>query len=303
MPAITENQPTFNALYRSPLVRVSDYNCLSPRNSPEAEEYSECNSIVLMRHGVFCKHFGRRRSITATVNQAIFFSKGSTYRISHPSDCGDRGTTFELPTRILNDIIRELDPAIDDRPDNPFSFVTGPCDRNIFWRHRALVRQLENAGSHPLEPLWIDVIAIQLVTDVLEIAFARQGASRSQHHDGTAADHAERTEAAKMYMASRIGERIMLDDIAREVHSSPFNFARIFRRQTGVPLHRYLMQLRLRSAMERLLDGTEDITCLALELGFSSHSHFTETFRREFGCTPSEVRRRPLSEISKNLIV
>lgn len=303
MPAVAENQLTFNTLYRSPLVRVSDYNCSSRRSDPQAEEYSECNNIVLMRHGVFCKHFGRRRSVTATVNQAIFFSKESTYRISHPSDCGDRGTTFELPTRILNDIIRELDPAIDDRSDNPFPFVTGLCDRDIFWRHRNLVRRLENAGSHPLEPLWADVTAIQLIADVLEMAFAQQGVSRSQLRDGTAADHAERTEAAKMYLASRLGERIALDDVAREVHSSPFNFARIFQRQAGIPLHRYLMRLRLRSAMERLLDGTNDITGLALELGFSSHSHFTETFRREFGCTPSDVRRRPLSEISKNLIV
>jgi len=293
LPNIADNQLTFNALYRSPLVRVSNYSCSISKGGPQAEEYCDSNNIVLMRHGVFCKHFGRS-SITATVNQSIFFSKGSSYRISHPSDCGDRGTTFELPMRILNDIIRELDPSIDDHPESPFSFATGPCDSNIFSRHRDLVRQLENAGSHPLEPLWADVTAIQLVADVLENAFARQGVSRSRHRDGTVADHVERTEAAKMYMANRLGERITLDDIAREVHSSPFNFARIFQRHAGIPLHRYLTQLRLRSAMERLLDGTDDITGLALELGFSSHSHLTETFRREFGSTPSEVRRRPL---------
>lgn len=302
MPAISENQLTFNTLYGSPLVRVSNYNCSIPHSGPQVEEYCDSNNIVLMRHGVFCKHLGRR-SITATANQSIFFSKGSTYRISHPSDCGDRGTTFELPTRILNDIIREFNPAIDDHPDNPFSFVTGQCDRNMFWRHRELVTKLENAGSHSLEPLWADVAAMQLVADVLEIAFAQQGVSLSRHRDDTTADHAERTEAAKMYLASRLGERITLDDIAREVHSSPFNFARIFQRQAGIPLHRYLVQLRLRSAMERLLDGTDDISGLALELGFSSHSHFTETFRREFGCTPSKVRSLPLSQISKNLIV
>lgn len=302
MSATAENQLTFNTLYQSPLVKVSDYNCSIPRNSPQAEEYCDSNALVLMRRGAFCKHIGRK-TLTATVNQSIFFSKGSSYRISHPSDCGDRGTTFELPARILNGIIREFNPAIDERPDNPFSFVTGACDKNIFWRHRGLVRQLENAGSRPLEPLWADFTAIQLVADVLEVVFAAQGVSPSRHRDGTVADHTERTEAAKMYMASRLGERITLDDIAREIHSSPFNFARIFQQQTGIPLHRYLMQLRLRTALERLLDGTDDITGLALEVGFSSHSHFTETFRREFGFTPSEVRRRPLTEISKNLIV
>lgn len=300
MSAIAEKPLSFNTLYQSPLVNISDYNCSIPRGGPQAEEYCDSNAIVLMRHGAFCKHFGRK-TVTATVNQSIFFSKGSTYQVSHPSDCGDRGTTFELNTRILNDIIRELDPAIDDRPDNPFSFITGPCDKSIFWRHRSLVKQLES--EHPLEPLWGDFTAIQLVADVLEMVFTAQGISRSRHRDITTTDYAERTEAAKMYLAGRLGERITLDDIAREVHSSPFHFARIFRQQTGISLHRYLMQLRLRTALERLLEGTDDITGLALEVGFSSHSHFTETFRREFGFTPSEVRRRPFTEISKNLIV
>jgi AraC-like DNA-binding protein len=50
-----------------------------------------------------------------------------------------------------------------------------------------------------------------------------------------------------------------------------------------------------------------NLTALALELGFSSHSHFADAFRREFDRTPSDVRRnlgrRALREMSKNLIV
>jgi AraC-like DNA-binding protein len=81
--------------------------------------------------------------------------------------------------------------------------------------------------------------------------------------------------------------------MARAVHASPFHLARIFQQRTGVPVHRYLTQLRLRAALERLADGADDLTALALELGFSSHSHFTDSFRREFGCAPSTVRARP----------
>ncbi|WP_422928269.1 helix-turn-helix domain-containing protein [Singulisphaera sp. PoT] len=51
--------------------------------------------------------------------------------------------------------------------------------------------------------------------------------------------------------------------------------------------------------------GAADLTALALELGFSSHGHFSDTFRREFGRTPSEVRResnpRGLRQLSKDL--
>src|SRR5689334_1204810 len=122
-----ENLLVFRSLYDSPIVSVRDYSCRASRSGPAGEENCDTNNIVLMRHGAFSKHFGRRR-VTADVNQAVFFSKDSTYRVSHPAEHGDRGTVFVPSPRVLNDIIRELDPTIDDRPEQPFTFVTGPCD-------------------------------------------------------------------------------------------------------------------------------------------------------------------------------
>jgi AraC-like DNA-binding protein len=306
MPRQPEEPLTFRPLYESPLVRVRDYICRACQGGPAREEESSSNEIVLMRHGAFSKHFARR-SVTADVNQSVFFSKGSTYRVSHPADCGDRGTTFFVSPRVLCDIIRELDPSIDDHPDRPFPFVTGPCESDVFWRHRELVQRLEGAETTPLEPLWADVTALQLIAHVLAAAFARQRRARKCTRRGTDADHADRTEAVKTYLASRLSERITLDEVARAVHASPFHLARIFQQRTGLPIHRYLTRLRLRASLERLPAATSDLTALALELGFSSHSHFTDTFRREFGCPPSEVRRlagrNGAREMSKNLEV
>jgi AraC family transcriptional regulator len=299
-----ENPLTFRSLYDSPLVRVRDYRCHTGCSGPGAEEHSGSNNIVLLRHGAFCKHFGRQR-VTADVNQTVFFSSGSTYRVSHPADCGDRGTVFVPSPRVLNDIIRELDPAIDERPERPFPFVTGPCESAVFWRHRELVQRLEAAETNPLEPLWADVTALQLIADVLEAAWGQHGLPRRRRRQGTEADHADRVEAAKTYLASRLSERITLDDVARAVHASPFHLARVFGQRTGVPVHRYLTRLRLRAALDRLAGSANDLTALALDLGFSSHSHFADAFRREFGCTPSDVRKgaagRTLAEMSKNL--
>lgn len=302
MPAELEQPIRFAPLYASPLLTINDYQCGIARGGPTGEEQSSANSVVLLRHGAFCQHFGRRR-VTATANQAIFFSQGSTYRVSHPAEHGDRGTTFTLAPRILNDIVRELDPTVDDHPEKPFPFVVGPCDNDLFLRHRQLVRRLENTAPEALEPLWADVTGIQLVADVLSAAFARVDSSRKPRRRETQHDHAERTEAAKNYLAAHLADPITLEDVADAVNASPFNFARIFQQQTGTPIHRYLTQLRLRAALERLAEGANDITTLALELGFSSHSHFTETFRREFGITPSNIRRQEFQQLSKNPIV
>src|SRR5688572_1297128 len=153
MPGSSENPVIYRLLFKSPIVSVSDYRCGAYQGGPAGEEYSGDNNIVLMRNGAFCKHFGRRR-VTADVNQAVFFSLGSTYRVSHPTECGDRGTVFASSPRVLNDIIRELDPSINEHPEQPFPFVTGPCDAGVFLRHRKLVQRLEAAETDPLEPLW-----------------------------------------------------------------------------------------------------------------------------------------------------
>ena len=298
-----ERPLTFRTLYDSSNVSVSDYNCRACRGGPAAEEHTDSHKIVLLRRGVFCKHVGRQ-SITADVNQAVFFAKGSTYRVSHPVGCGDRGTIFTLAPQVLNDMLCEIDPAYADQPDQAFPFASGPCDSGVFWKHRQLLRRLEATDARPLDPMWADETALQMMGEILAAAFERYGKPQTHRRSGTAVDHADRAEAAKCYLACKMGERITLDDVARSVHTSPFHLTRIFRQHTGVPVHRYLTRLRLRTSLERLADGMRDLTALALELGYSSHSHFTDTFRREFGRTPSDVRKglslRRLSEMSRN---
>ncbi len=298
----SEDPLTFRTLHDGPVVGVREYHCRAGRGGPAAEEHSDADHVVLLRRGAFCKHFGRR-SVTADVNQAAFFSRASTYRVSHPADCGDRGVIFAPSPSVLRDVIREFDPAIDDRPERAFPFVVGPCDPRLYWRLHEIVRRLEGVGS---DPLWADGAALRLVADVLGAAFARHDLPRRRRRNGTDAAHADRAEAAKSYLASRMGERVTLDAVARAVHASPFHLARVFRQRTGAPLHRYLTRLRLRAALERLAGGANDLTALALDLGFSSHSHFADAFRREFGRTPSAVRgdgRRTLREMGKNLKV
>ena len=84
--------------------------------------------------------------------------------------------------------------------------------------------------------------------------------------------------------------RRSLGELARTLHTSPFHLARVFRAETGFTLAGYRQALRLRAALERLPGNDRDLSALALELGFSSHSHFTATFTREYGVPPSAVK-------------
>lgn len=277
------------------------YACRACKGGPAAEEQSGLDSVVLMRRGAFRRHFGSR-SVTADVNQVAFFAKGSVHRVSHPADCGDRGTILSAPPRILGEIARELDPAAEERQAF-FPAATAPCGPALYWRHRAFLRRLEAALLEPLDALEADIATLQLIADALHAAHERRGAAGTARRRSTQDDHAETTEAAKAWLAAHAAESVSLDDVAAAVHASPFHLARLFHRHAGMPVHRYLVRLRLRSALERLLDGGEPLSDVALLAGFASHAHLSSAFRREFGVTPSEVRRdsaRAL-QLSKNL--
>jgi AraC-like DNA-binding protein len=84
---------------------------------------------------------------------------------------------------------------------------------------------------------------------------------------------------------------LTLDGLARDAGCSPFHLGRLFRRSTGITLHRAVVRLRLREGLERLLDEPGNVARIALDTGFASHSHFSDAFRAEYGCPPSEARR------------
>lgn len=99
-------------------------------------------------------------------------------------------------------------------------------------------------------------------------------------------------EDAKVLLQQRFRERLRLEDVARALYVSPFHLCRLFKEETGLPIHRYLNQLRLRQALRELSRGETELAALAVDLGFSCQSHFTRAFRKEFGVPPGEARRR-----------
>jgi len=81
-----------------------------------------------------------------------------------------------------------------------------------------------------------------------------------------------------------------LAELGAAVHYSPYFLARTFHRHTGYPIARYRRLLCLRQSLPRVLRTGADLSRIAAEHGFSSHSHYTRAFRAAFGCTPSQAR-------------
>lgn len=108
-------------------------------------------------------------------------------------------------------------------------------------------------------------------------------------HEGCSAFATDTRVRTRMFLAERFAEPLTLEEIATHAGVSVFHLCRSFRRWTGTTVHRYRNELRLRRSLEPVAEGCE-LTRVALEHGYSSHSHFTAAFRKAFGVTPSAFR-------------
>jgi AraC-like DNA-binding protein len=87
-------------------------------------------------------------------------------------------------------------------------------------------------------------------------------------------------------------EGLSLNALAQQADLSSFHFLRVFERVTGLAPHQYVMRARLRSAAMRLALESHRVIDIALDCGFGDVSNFNRAFRREFGVSPSDYRKK-----------
>lgn len=257
-------------LLASPLARVYDVTCRTPRSGYGALMLNEAIQVGLPRRGVFLI---QRRGETAVIdtNAMLMLGPDDEYRVAHPTGAGDEGTVVALPPDLVEDAIGRVEGRVGKlRPRDQLA----AC---------ALHRILRHAGPDQLEA----EDAVLLLLGSLARAFADAG------NDDRALGPGQRlrVQRARALLASAPTDRWELGALGRALRCSPFHLARQFRAATGETVSRYALRLRLGVALERLAQGERDIAALAVETGFSHHSHFSARFRSAFGITPSEARK------------
>ncbi|MBP7902289.1 MAG: helix-turn-helix transcriptional regulator [Spirochaetes bacterium] len=96
---------------------------------------------------------------------------------------------------------------------------------------------------------------------------------------------------AAEYINEKYSENISVRDIASVIALSPSHFSRIFKKETGLTPQEYLIRVRLDRAKSFLLRSRKSVTEIALQCGFSSSAHFSSSFIKRYGKTPSEFKK------------
>ena len=207
------------------------------------------------------------------------YNRGDDYRREALCGRGDECEWFSVAPEILEEAVHGVPGAAGAARPFPVLHVFSPDA--VFLRQRRVVSAL--LRGQPLDPLHVDETVLRILDDLV---------SESLHGPvpKVTERHVHLVSRARRILAARFAERLRLAQLAAACGVSPWFLARIFRRVTGTTVHDYHERLRLRAALEPVSAG-QDLSAVAHDLGFASHSHFTESFRRAFGVPPSRVSR------------
>lgn len=158
---------------------------------------------------------------------------------------------------------------------------TGLDDQVIQGLGTALLPALERPESAP--PMFVEYGLLALRAHLIQ----RFGGAPPPRPGGLSPRHLKR---AQDFIEAHLGENIPLGDLAARCSLSAAHFARAFRRSTGLPPHRFLVERRVARARALLMHTKLPVSDIAAQCGFTDQSHLTRVFRRVLGLTPGSLR-------------
>lgn len=204
--------------------------------------------------------------------------------------------SFDFLRRHLSEFVTSLHPVVRDViSGSPDESTVAPVTR-LTSRHQQLLASLRQTPVLALaQNVWYQAKALEAAAEFFFVArnnhelFCRRQQRLS----------AERVERVITLLKTDLSATPALEEIARAAGCSAFHLSRTFSTATGMTIPQYLRQLRMERAAELLRSGKFNVTETALEVGYSSLSHFSHAFRETFGCCPGLYpMRTPAQKIS-----
>ena len=255
-------------VFASEIGAIGEFRC--PRQHPLFAEYGPIGSSVFVFPRTSVKIVrDDGETIVGNPNVVIFYNPGDSCRRIAVGNQDDNCEWFAIAPALLREMLpREF----------PFRRSHALASAADYFLQRNLVNRLGCSSV-----LAVEEELLQIAARVFRNAFRRDDACRAKNAP-------EVVERAKEIVASDLRSTLSLATIARLAGCSVFYLSRRFHSSTGMRLYEFRNGIRMRRSLDLLSHPDADVFAVALELGYSTHSHFTAHFRKTFGLTPSRYR-------------
>ncbi|MBL7845835.1 MAG: helix-turn-helix transcriptional regulator [Cyclobacteriaceae bacterium] len=276
-------QAEVHLIHQSDFYQIRDFRCACVECSTSKLEQCERFSICFVRKGYYEQHVFRQQQ-EMHVGRVLVTKPGIEYVIRHIDNQPDLCTSINFSDAFYLHLQEYLSGELSwffRNPDLQSLLLTSPPEAEYL--HQQILAAV--SGGVKLE---VDDLVVRLVDAVMRIMGnspvpAALPENLKRHHLQTA-------EKAKDYLIRNFHQEVSLQQLADHCCVSLFHFSRIFRSVLKTTPHQYLLALRLHHA-RLLMDSTDArVTEVAFQSGFQSLEHFTTSYRKHFGTTPSASR-------------
>ena len=191
--------------------------------------------------------------------------------------------SFDFLRQNLTETTGSLHPLVREVVAGPVTESAVAAVVRLGSRQQQLLASLRATPvSVAAQPLWYQAKALEIAAELFfDTAAVPELFCQRQHRLAS-----ERVARVIALLEQHLAEPLALEEIGRAVGCSPFHLSRTFSASTGMTIPQYLRQLRMERAAELLRSGRFNVTQTALEVGYSSLSHFSQAFHETFGCCP-----------------
>jgi AraC family transcriptional regulator len=289
MHASTAPQPS-TLHVQTPTIIIGDFRCAPSHPTFREDTCADAAwpSIAFPRAPIGFRFEGRDPEV-ADQNSVVLFNPGISYRRFKIDERGSQTDWIEVRPDVLSAMIAKHDPTVADRPGAPFTCNIAQAPSAVYLMQRMSYLVARCGGC--LSPAAAEQQGQKIAQMVVDAVFGGSPDAGSPT-DQAALDARHRAVAndVKTLLALNMRAGMSLSALSDAVGVSPFHLCRVFRRITGTTIHRYLDRLRLRAALEMLGETQQRLASIALAVGYSSESHFSDAFNREFKMRPSRFR-------------
>ena len=286
-------KPVETLLFVTEHVAAGTFRCAPDHPLFRDSGPSSTYCFVFPRTSVWIRHVAATPYLGNPMRVALY-NEGQEYSRRALSPDGDRSDWFAVAPAILEEALATIEAAPARGSRRLFAMPYVSADARLYLEQRQLQEHLARGVDG-------DTLgAEEAILGLLESVVTRMATRPARCESALTQPQRDLAHAAAALVVSRIRERLPIADLAGALGCSVFHLCRTFRRATGTTLHQFRAGQRLRLALEPLADsGLRDLTSLALDLGYSSHSHFTAAFRQAYGLTPSAFVRQLQVQSSK----
>jgi AraC family transcriptional regulator len=243
--------------------------------------------VCMNVEGEGCVSFNKRHAEFSPLTAGFYRRGGQPLRATRSANQRHQFLTIEMSfdflRRHLGQSVLSLHPLVREVVAGRSEDSTVARPSRLSSRQQQLLASLRQAPVLPLaKPVWYQAKALEVAAEFFFIAPAGEELFCQRQHRLAA----QRVEKVVALLRENLAEPPTLDEIGRAVGCSPFHLSRTFSTAAGMTIPQYVRQLRMERAAELLRSGKFNVTEAALEVGYSSLSHFSQVFHETFGCCP-----------------